>query len=59
MKYKQFHNFITKCGWVAVRQTGGHIIYSKDGHPKVPVPCHSGEIPEPLRLKIMKEMGLK
>lgn len=60
MKYKQFHRFILANGWVEVRQRGSHIIYAKDGKPKtIPVPFHTGEIPEPLRLRIMKEMGLK
>lgn len=60
MKYKQFHRFIQQHGWVEVRQRGSHVLYAKDGHPKiVPVPLHTGEIPEPLRLAIMKEMGLR
>ncbi|MDE5840104.1 MAG: type II toxin-antitoxin system HicA family toxin [Muribaculaceae bacterium] len=60
MKYKQFHNFIIKSGWVAVRQRGSHVLYAKEGYPRlVPVPLHTGEIPEPLRRAIMKEMGLK
>lgn len=59
MKYTEFHRFIKKNGWVEVRQRGGHILYAKDGHPRViPVPLHGGEIPEPLRRAIMKEMGI-
>lgn len=60
MKYKEFHRFIQRNGWVEVRQRGSHVLYAKDGHPKiVPVPLHTGEIPEPLRRAIMKEMVLK
>ena len=60
MKYKEFHHFIKKSGWKEIRQRGSHVLYAKDGHPRlVPVPLHSGEIPEPLRLAIMREMGLR
>lgn len=60
MKSKQFHKFIKQHGWIKVRQTGSHIFYEKEGHPRsIPVPRHSGEIPEPLRLAILKQMGLK
>lgn len=60
MKYTEFHRFVKKMGWKVVHSTGGHIFYEKEGHPRsVPVPYHKGEIPEPLRLRIMKEMGLK
>ena len=60
MKYKQFHRLIQQEGWVAVRQRGSHVLYSKEGCSKIiPVPLHTGEMPEPLRLAIMKEMGLR
>jgi predicted RNA binding protein YcfA (HicA-like mRNA interferase family) len=60
MKYKEFHRFIRENGWVEKRQTGSHIFYVKPGHPRsIPVPMHSGEIPEKTRLGILKEMGLK
>ena len=60
MKYKEFHRFIRRNGWVELRQEGSHILYSKEGCPIVPVPYHgSKEIPEPLRRAILKEMGLK
>lgn len=60
MKYKEFHRFIKQQGWVEVRQRGSHIFYAKEGHPRtVPVPLHSGEMPELTRLAILKEMGLK
>lgn len=61
MKCKEFHRYIKQQGWVEVRQRGSHIIYAKDGHPRnVPVPYHpSREIPESLRLAIIKEMGLE
>ena len=58
MKYNEFHRLIKQKGWLSVRQTGSHVIYEKDGI-RYPVPNHgSKEIPEPLRLKIAKEMGL-
>ena len=60
MKYSEFHRFVRRNGWHEVRATGGHIFYEKEGHPRsVPVPFHKGEIPEPLRRAIIKEMGLK
>lgn len=58
MKYNEFHRLIKQRGWESVRQTGSHVIYKK-GNRNYPVPNHgSKEIPEPLRLKIVKEMGL-
>ncbi|MDR1556483.1 MAG: type II toxin-antitoxin system HicA family toxin [Tannerellaceae bacterium] len=58
MKYNEFHRLIKRRGWESVRQTGSHVIYEKDGI-RYPVPNHgSKEIPELLRLKIAKEMGL-
>jgi mRNA interferase HicA len=58
MKYNEFHRLIKRQGWESVRQTGSHVIYEKDGI-RYPVPHHgTKEIPEPLRLKIVKEMGL-
>lgn len=58
MKYREFHRLIKQRGWITVRQTGSHVIYEKGGI-TVPVPYHgSKEIPEPLRLKIIKMMGL-
>lgn len=60
MKYKEFHRLIRKNGWTALRTRGSHILYIKESHSvPIPVPFHTGEIPEPLRLKIVKEMGLK
>ncbi len=50
---------ITRQGWVKVRQSGSHVIYEKDGL-KYTVPDHgSKEIPEGLRLRLQKDMGLK
>lgn len=58
MKYREFHRIIARQGWVEVRQSGSHVIYEKDGK-RYTVPFHgSKEIPERLRLKIQKEMGL-
>lgn len=60
MKYTEFHRFLRRNGWAELRQVGSHKIYFKENCPNVAVPYHgSKEIPEPLRLKIMKEMGLK
>lgn len=60
MKYKEFHSFIKKNGWVEVKTRGSHVFYAKEGHPRtIPVPMHTGEIPEPTRRAILKEMGLK
>ncbi len=59
MKYKEFHRIITRQGWVKIRQSGSHVIYEKDGL-KYTVPDHgSKEIPEGLRLRLQKDMGLK
>ena len=59
MKYREFHKIIKQHGWVELRQAGSHIIYSKFGCKNMSVPYHgSKEIPEPLRLKICKDMGL-
>jgi len=58
MKYNEFHRLVKRQGWEAVRQKGSHVIYEKDGI-RYPVPNHgSKEIPEPLRLRMIKEMGL-
>lgn len=58
MKYNEFHRFIRRQGWRVVRQTGSHVIYEKDGV-TIAVPNHGAkEIPEPLRRKILRDMGL-
>ena len=58
MKYSQFHRLIKRQGWNTIRQKGSHIIYEKGGVCYT-VPDHgSKEIPEPLRLKIVKDMKL-
>lgn len=58
MKYNEFHRFIRRQGWRVVRQAGSHVIYEKDGVTIV-VPNHGAkEIPEPLRRKILRDMGL-
>lgn len=60
MKYTEFHRIIRRNGWVEVRQEGSHKIYSKEGYPNESVPFHKGgELYEPLRRRISKEMGLK
>ncbi len=58
MKYSELHRLIRRSGWVAVRQSGSHIIYKK-GNVSYPVPNHgSKEIKLGLFLKIKGEMGL-
>lgn len=58
MKSSELHRKILKAGWVLVRSRGSHYIYEKDGRRYV-VPYHgAGEIYEPLRKKIEKEMEL-
>ncbi len=60
MKYKEFHMKIRKCGWHFVKAEGSHYFYEKDGKLSQPVPYHgSKEIPEPLRKKIAKGMGIQ
>ncbi|MDE5713917.1 MAG: type II toxin-antitoxin system HicA family toxin [Muribaculaceae bacterium] len=59
MKYREFHKLIKQHGWVEIRQAGSHVIYSKKGYPPKSVPYHgSKEIPEPMRRKLCKEMGI-
>lgn len=59
MKYKEFHNKIKKAGWVYSHAVGSHYFYLKDGLLSAPVPYHGAkEIPEPLRKRIARDMGL-
>lgn len=59
MKYSEFHRWIRRNGWEHIRTTGSHYIYEKEGR-TYPVPYHgSKEMYEPLRKKIIKDMGLK
>lgn len=59
MKYREFHKLIKRAGWVEIRQSGSHKIYAKPGFKNTAVPDHgSKEFPEPLRLKLTKDMGL-
>ncbi|MBE6311449.1 MAG: addiction module toxin, HicA family [Bacteroidales bacterium] len=60
MKYKEFHRQITKNGWKFSHAEGSHYFYQKDDILSEPVPYHGAkEIPEPLRKKIARNMGLK
>lgn len=60
MKYKEFHRKIVAAGWVLIRATGSHYFYERNGKKSAPVPFHgSKEIPEPLRKKIAREMGVE
>lgn len=60
MKYTEFHRKITKMGWKFHHAEGSHYFYEKDGILSQPVPYHGAkEIPEPLRRKIAREMGIK
>lgn len=59
MKYSELHRIIRRNGWLEIRQSGSHVIYEKD-EVVVPVPFHGAkEVPEGLRKKIWKQMGLK
>jgi len=58
MKSSELHRLIRRCGWVAVRQVGSHVIYEKNGI-RYCVPDHgSKEIGTGLATKVIKEMGL-
>jgi mRNA interferase HicA len=58
MKYEQLHKMIRKAGWVLVRTSRSHRIYSKNGR-TYPVPFHGGkEVGKGLASKVIKEMGL-
>lgn len=60
MKYTEFHRKIIKAGWKFKHAEGSHYFYEKDGKLSQPVPYHGAkEIPEPLRRKIAREMGIK
>ncbi|MCF0254932.1 putative RNA binding protein YcfA (HicA-like mRNA interferase family) [Bacteroides heparinolyticus] len=59
MKYREFHKQITKAGWKRHHVEGSHYFYIKNGKLSEPVPYHGAkEIPEPLRKKIAKAMGV-
>lgn len=59
MKSSELHRIIKRSGWSHIRTAESHYIYEKDGL-RIPVPYHgSKEVGEGLRLKIMKEMGLR
>ncbi len=59
MKSSELNKLILRNGWKALRQSGSHIIYEKDGL-HYPVPFHgSKEVGKGLEMKIKKEMGLK
>jgi len=59
MKYKEFHLKIRKAGWKYSHAEGSHYFYLKDGVLSVPVPYHGAkEMPEPLRRKIARQLGL-
>lgn len=58
MKYNEFHRLVKQRGWIPIRQKGSHVTYEKDDD-KVTVPNHgSKEMPEGLRLRLAKRMGL-
>ncbi len=60
MKYTEFHRRIEKNGWTFHHAEGSHYFYEKGGELSPPVPYHGAkEMPEPLRKKIAKDMGLK
>ncbi|MBO4467333.1 MAG: type II toxin-antitoxin system HicA family toxin [Bacteroidales bacterium] len=58
MKYDELHRIIRRNGWKELRQTGSHVIYTKDGK-LYPVPYHgSKEVGKGLERKVRKEMDL-
>lgn len=59
MKYSEFHKKIRQAGWKYHHAEGSHYFYIKDGKLSEPVPFHnSKEIPEPLRRKIARALGI-
>lgn len=59
VKSREFHRIIKKNGWELLKSEGSHYIYEKNGL-KYLVPFHgSKEVPEGLRKKMIKDMGLK
>ncbi len=59
VKSREFHRIIKKNGWKLLKSEGSHYIYEKNGL-KYLVPFHgSKEVPEGLRKKMIKDMGLK
>lgn len=60
MKSSEFHRYIKKSKkWWLVAVEGSHYIYENESKQRYPVPFHGAkEIPEPLRKKIIKEMGI-
>ncbi|MDR2038738.1 MAG: type II toxin-antitoxin system HicA family toxin [Bacteroidales bacterium] len=60
MKYSEFHRLIQKNGWKFLKATGSHYFYEKEGRSSPPVPyLGSKEMPEGLRKKVMRDIGLK
>ena len=60
MKYKEFHRKIKKNGYEFHHAEGSHYFYIKNGKLTEPVPYHgSKEMPEPLRRKIARDLGIK
>jgi mRNA interferase HicA len=62
MKSSEFHRQIArskKKKWRYAGAEGSHYIYEDEGGRRYPVPYHGAkEIPEPLRKRIEKEMGI-
>jgi mRNA interferase HicA len=58
MKYNEFHRLILRNGWKAIRQKGSHVIYEKDDQTETVANHGSKEMPEGLRLTLIKRMGL-
>jgi predicted RNA binding protein YcfA (HicA-like mRNA interferase family) len=58
MKSNELHRLIQSQGWQIKRQTGSHVVYTKNGK-TYPVPYHgSKEMPTGIEKKIKREMGL-
>lgn len=59
MKYSEFIRWLRSQGVVFERQKGSHLFVKFSGNTSV-VPNHGGkEVPESLRKKILKDLGLK
>ena len=59
MKSSELTKLILRNGWRAVRQSGSHIIFEKNGIHYIATFHGSKEVGKGLEMKIKKEMGLK
>jgi len=55
---RQVIRALERAGFVVKRQTGGHVILHKEGHPRpVPVPRHSKTMRRGLLARIIRQAG--